>query len=75
MVKIYESPDGGATVYERDTETGERICIEKPTLPKWHLDDREFWEIRDLAEDGNKALQNSLKELKLLYNLVREDND
>ena len=75
MVKIYESPDGGATVYERDTKTGERICIEKPILPKWHLDDHEFWEIRELAEHGNKALQNSLKELKLLYNLVREVDD
>ena len=27
MVKIYESPDGGKTVYERDTDSGERICI------------------------------------------------
>ena len=51
MVKIYESPDGGTTVYERDTETGKRICVEKPTLPKWHLDDHEFWEIKNLAED------------------------
>ena len=75
MVKIYESPDGGETVYERDTETGERICVERPTLPDWHLDDFEFWEIKELAEEGNKTLQNLLKEVKLVYNLSKESEE
>ena len=72
MVKIYESPDGGKTVYERDTKTGKRVCIEKPVHPDWHLDDYVWWEINELAENGNKALQNSLRDLKILYNLVRD---
>jgi len=42
MVKIYESPDGGKTVYERDTDSGERICIEKPVFPEWHITEYEF---------------------------------
>jgi len=32
MVKIYESPDGGKTVYERDTDSRERICIEDQNI-------------------------------------------
>ena len=73
MAKIYESPDGGETVYERDTVTGERICIEKPKRPEWYLEDHEWYEIKDLAEEGNKTLRNLLKEVKLVYNLSKEE--
>lgn len=69
MVKIYESPDGGKTVFERDTETNERICIEEPVYPDWHLDPYDFDLIIEMAHDGNKTLQNLLKEVKLVYNL------
>lgn len=75
MVKIYESPDGGETIFERDTETGIRVCIEKKQHPDWYLDDHEFSEIQHLANRGNKALQKSLKELKLLYKLVESSDD
>ena len=74
MVKIYESPDGGKTVYERDTKTGDRILIEKPTYPDWHLDELEISEIVDYANEGNKSLQIQLKKLKLMYNLIKESN-
>jgi len=74
MVKIYESPDGGKTVYERDTKTGDRICIEKEILPEWHLTELEISEIVDYANEGNKSLQIQLKKLKLMYNLIKESN-
>ena len=75
MVKIYESPDIGDTLFERDTETGERICIEKKKYPDWYLDDHDFSEIQHLANRGNKALQKSLKDLKLLYKISRGNDD
>ena len=75
MPKIYESPDGGETIYERDTQTGERIKIHSPKRPEWFLEDHEFYEINQLAKDGNKALQNLLKEVKLVYSLIREPYD
>jgi len=75
MTKIYESPDGGSSVYERDTKTGKRKCISKPNRPDYHILDHEWQEITELAESGNKALQNSLKELKILYNLVRDPSE
>ena len=74
MVKIYESPDGGKTVYERDTDSDERICIEKPVFPEWHITEYEFHVIQCLAEQGNKTLQNLLKEVKLVYNISIEEN-
>jgi len=49
MPKIYESPDGGKTVYERDTKTGKRICIEKPKYPAWWLNEHELSEIMEMA--------------------------
>ena len=75
MSKIYESPDGGETVFERDTKTGKRIKISSPTRPDYYILDHEWNEITELAENGNKALQNSLKELKILYNLVRDPSE
>lgn len=72
MVKIYESPDGGETVFERDTVTGKRIMIEKKQYPDWYLDDHDFSEIQHLANRGNKALQKSLNDLKLLYKLSKD---
>lgn len=72
MVKIYESPDGGETVFERDTVTGKRTMIEKKQYPDWYLDDHDFSEIQHLANKGNKALQKSLNELKLLYKLSKD---
>jgi len=75
MVKIYESPDGGKTVYERDTETDERVCIEKPIRPDWHIEWHDFELIQSMAEEGNKTLQNLLKEVKLVYNLSIEEED
>jgi predicted ATP-dependent Lon-type protease len=75
MVKIYESPDGGKTVYERDTKTGDRICIEKEILPEWHLSELEISEIVDYANEGNRTLQEMLKKLKTIYYLSKEDNE
>ena len=75
MTKIYESPDNGETIFERDTETGVRICIEKKKYPDWYLDDHDFSEIQHLANRGNKALQKMLKELKLIYKLSKDSDE
>ena len=74
MSKIYESPDGGETVYERDTDTGDRVCIKAPVLPEWYIDSHTFYLIMQEAERGNKTLQNILKELILVYELSREQD-
>ena len=71
---IYESPDGGATVYGRPINgKGERVLIEKQILPDWYLNEVEISEIVDYANDGNKSLQIQLKKLKLMYDLIKEN--
>ena len=71
---IYESPDGGATVYARPINgKGGRVLIEEPKYPDWHLTELEISQIVDYASEGNKSLQIQLKKLKLIYNLIRED--
>ena len=71
---IYESPDGGATVYARRIDgKGERVCIEKPIFPDWYLNEVEISEIVDYANEGNKTLQIQLKKLKLMYDLIKEN--
>ena len=71
---IYESPDGGATVYARPINgKGERVLIEEPKYPEWHLCGLEISEVVDYANEGNKSLQIQLKKLKLIYNLIKED--
>ena len=69
--KIYESPDGGLTVYERDPKTGERICIEREPND-WHLEDLIANDVI-YASEGNKTLQKLLSKMKMTYNLLKED--
>jgi len=75
MPKIYESPDGGKTVYERDTKTGKRICIEKPKYPAWWLNEHELSEIMEMAQDGNQPIQKILEKLKLIYTMNKEHEE
>lgn len=59
---IYESPDGGATVYARPIDgKGERVLIEEPKYPDWYLTELEISEVIDYANEGNKSLQIQLK--------------
>ena len=49
---IYESPDGGATVYARPVDgKGERVLIEQPNFPDWYLNEVEISEIVDYANE------------------------
>ena len=71
---IYESPDGGATVYARPIDgKGERVLIEEPIFPDWYLNEVAISEIVEYANEGNKSLQIQLKKLKLTYELIKEN--
>ena len=71
---IYESPDGGATVYARPVDgKGARVLIEQPNFPDWYMNEVEISELVDYATEGNKSLQIQLKKLKLMYDLIKEN--
>jgi len=74
MVKIYESPDGGETVYERDTDTGTRVLVCEPHCPEWHIDNYEFIEMQEMANEGNRTLQKMFKQIKTVYDLSKEND-
>lgn len=88
MRKIYESPDGGKTVYVRDFGSSSRTLYDHGYLPG-SLDNKlkqfanqtkktqeeKLW--RDILEAAktNIALAEMLAQIKLLYLLSKDDED
>jgi len=73
---IYESPDGGETVYAREAGSTERHMIGQSTkaagLVKNLEQDRLWGNIRRAAET-NTALQDALDRAILIYNLSKHE--
>ena len=55
MVKIYESPVLVSRSKTVLPPSGDRICIEKPDYPDWHMTELEISEVVDYANEGNKS--------------------
>ncbi len=71
MKKIFESPDKGQTVYERNFRSDERKIIKSEGIID--LEDYQLWnEIRKAAKT-NKALQKAVDRVKILYRLSQDD--
>lgn len=71
MTKIYESPDGGKTVYQREIGKLERTLIKSDGI--LDLEDHQLWnEIRRVAKT-NPALQQACERVKLIYRLTVDD--
>lgn len=67
MTKIYESPDGGKTVYERQIGSLERTPIRSEGIDD--LNDHNLWiEIRK-ASKTNPVLKKACDKVKMLYRL------
>jgi hypothetical protein len=75
---IYESPDGGETVYARESGHSERTMIGQSLHARSKLDDLKedkLWgEIRRAAK-SNKALQEALERAIIIYHLSKEDKN
>jgi hypothetical protein len=70
MTKIYESPDKGATVYEREFGESERRLV-KESLHK-QLKDAQMWgEIHRMGET-NPTMRDELDRVIALYHLLKE---
>lgn len=78
MTKIYESPDGGKTVYVREMGGKEKkIHYVSPSAVedmKETLLAQEWMEIRHAAE-LHPALQKSVDHCKLLYRMIKYGSD
>jgi hypothetical protein len=77
MVKIYESPDGGQTIYQRLPGTTQRDLIQDTRTRDGrplheHIQEDQMWgEIRRMART-DPALQEILERAIVYYNLKRE---
>lgn len=70
MPKIYESPDGGATIYEREFGASERHIIKQASYDRL-LEDKMWGEIRRMAET-NPAMREYADKCIELYHLLKE---
>ena len=74
MPKIYESPDGGRTVYERQIGSTDRnVVTENRDLIIQMREDQLWGQIRRLART-HPGLQAELERVIIFYNLIKDDN-
>ena len=70
---IYESPDGGKTVYSRKSGSSDRTMVKEDTaqhyITKWY----EWKEILKLAET-EPSLANAISKAEMLYVLLKKEN-
>ena len=69
MTRIYESPDGGATVYSRESGSLER-SLERSSIIDSLRENQMWGEIRRMAPN-HPALQEALDRVKIIYQLSR----
>jgi hypothetical protein len=74
--KIYESPDGGWTVYERAVGSMTRTLIndDRNSLQRQLKEDQLWSQIRSLART-NPALQDQLDRVIVYYNLIKDNGN
>lgn len=74
---VYESPDGGETIYAREAGSTERILVGESAKARNLMDqireDKLWGEIRRTAKT-NPALQSELDRVIMLYHLILEEN-
>ena len=73
-ITIFESPDGGKTVYSRKSGSLDRTLIkedpEKNFLSKWH----EWREILTLAET-EPSLADAINQAEIIYALIKKEEN
>ena len=77
MTKIYESPDGGKTVYARDFLDNNRVIV-KEELSHSKVGDfleRQEWYQILLEAKTNPTLQDAINRVKVLYHLSKNHGE
>ena len=77
---IYESPDGGKTVYERESGSSERKLIRDTRTIDGrplheHLAESKLWGEIHRAAKTNVALADILEQAKMVYALIKKENN
>lgn len=71
---IYESPDGGKTVYVRNSLSGERkiVKIDESKIKEFRW--FKWKEILKLSEN-NPSLANAIKQAELIYEIIKQEKN
>ena len=73
-ILIYESPDGGKTVYSRNSGSSDRTLIKEDTsqnyITKWY----QWKEILKLAET-EPSLANAINKAEMLYVILKKEEN
>jgi len=69
---IYESPDGGKTVYSRKSGSSDRTLIKEDPLVHWKARWYEWGDILQAAE-SNPALADAIHKAEMIYALTKEE--
>ena len=72
MGQIFESPDGGHTVYVRQSNSTERALV---SMDQYAIDRRNQLEWNEIwyKKDSNPALQKAVERVIMIYRLGKED--
>jgi len=78
--KVYESPDGGKQIYEREIGSTERkLIIDNRTVDgrplHEHLMESKLWGEIHRAAKTNKTLADILDQAKMVYALIKKENN
>ena len=78
--KVYESPDGGQTIYERDVGCSNRVLIaDNRTVDgrplHEHLKESKLWGDIHREAKSNVALADALDKVKMIYALIKKETN
>ena len=73
--KVYESPDGGQTIYERDVGSSERTLIKENTSMRDQVREQQLWHEIRIAARTNVALADILEQAVMVYALIKKENN
>ena len=72
--KIYESPDGGKTIYEREMGSTERIMIREDPERKYIEQYNNWRDILKVARN-NTTLHDLVEQAEMVYAIIKEENN
>ena len=74
---IYESPDGGQTVYAREFNSSEKILVGRSYMIEYEEQQRKedaLWRAIRAASADNNALQDAMDHVIMIYNLTNTND-
>ena len=73
--KVYESPDGGETIYEREIGSSVRTLVKENTSKIEQIREDKLWGNIRRAAKTNIALADILEQAKMVYALIKKENN